>query len=267
MNFQEVQGNTKLLLKKSNRDDCMSEKIPKDSGIPNTPSFLYIVGKPGSGKSLMLESLLSEQYRIGKGKETCFDSIFYFCPKTSQGSYHNSFVEDLDPDKIHHELTPDNLSDVIEEIEEMNPEDGKDQWGRKVEPRYACIIFDDMITELKSRHIRPIVGRIGKNFRHLRLLIIVISQNYILLDKPTRDNVSHLIQFQTTNRKELERLNDEWFGQFDRHQFEDFWNFIHDKQFNFVIANRRNDEFCKCFNPITYNLPGGEGVGVVKREQ
>ena len=44
MNFQEVQGNTKLLLKKSNRDDCMSEKIPKDSGIPNTPSFLYIVG-------------------------------------------------------------------------------------------------------------------------------------------------------------------------------------------------------------------------------
>ena len=261
MNFQEVQGNTKLLLKKSNRDDCMSEKIPKDSGIPNTPSFLYIVGKPGSGKSLMLESLLSEQYRIGKGKETCFDSIFYFCPKTSQGSYHNSFVEDLDPDKIHHELTPDNLSDVIEEIEEMNPEDGKDQWGRKVEPRYACIIFDDMITELKSRHIRPIVGRIGKNFRHLRLLIIVISQNYILLDKPTRDNVSHLIQFQTTNRKELERLNDEWFGQFDRHQFEDFWNFIHDKQFNFVIANRRNDEFCKCFNPITYNLPGGEGGG------
>ena len=60
MNFCEGKGNTKLLLKKSNRDDVMSKKIPIDSGIPNTPSFLYIVGKPGSGKSLMLESLLSE---------------------------------------------------------------------------------------------------------------------------------------------------------------------------------------------------------------
>lgn len=131
MNFCEGKGNTKLLLKKSNRDDVMSKKIPIDSGIPNTPSFLYIVGKPGSGKSLMLESLLSEQYRVGPGKATCFDSIFYFCPKTSQGSYHNSFVEDLDPDKIHHDLTPDNLTDVIEEIEEMNPDDGKDKWGAR----------------------------------------------------------------------------------------------------------------------------------------
>ena len=259
MNFCEGKGNTKLLLKKSNRDDVMSKKIPIDSGIPNTPSFLYIVGKPGSGKSLMLESLLSEQYRVGPGKATCFDSIFYFCPKTSQGSYHNSFVDDLDPDKIHHDLTPDNLTDVIEEIEEMNPDDGKDKWGRKVEPRYACIIFDDMITELKSTRVRPIIGRIGKNFRHLRLLIIIISQNYILLDKPTRDNVSHLIQFQTTNKKELERLNWEWFGEFDRHQFEDFWNFIHDKPYNFVIANRRNDEYHKCFNPVTYS---GTGDGV-----
>jgi hypothetical protein len=255
MNFTEGKGNTKLLIKKSNRDDVMSEKIPKDSGIPNTPSFLYLVGKPGSGKSLMLESLLSEQLRIGPGKETCFDSIYYFCPKTSQGSYHNSFIEDLDPDKIHHSLTPDNLLDVIDEIEQSNPDDGKDQWGRKVKPRYSCVIFDDMITELKSTQIKPIIGRIGKNFRHLRIMIIIISQNYILLDKPTRDNVSHLIQYQTSNKKELERLNDEWFGKFNRFEFADFWNFIHDRPFTFVIANRRNDEFHKCFNPVTYNGP------------
>ena len=86
-------------------------------------------------------------------------------------------------------------------------------------------------------------------------MIIIISQNYILLDKPTRDNVSHLIQFNTTNIKELERLNDEFFGEFNKHEFLDFWQFIHDKPYQFVIANRREDSYHKTFNPISYVKP------------
>ena len=255
MKFTQGKGDTKLLIKKSKRDDVMSDKIPTESGVPNIPSFIYIVGRPGSGKSLMLESLMSEQYRIGPGKATCFDRIYYFCPKTSQGSYEDSFIKDLDSERIFHDLSYENLSETIEEIEELNPEDGLDRWGRPVPPKYTCLIFDDMITELKAKPVRPLISKIGKNFRHLRLMIIIISQNYILLDKPTRDNVSHLIQFNTTNLKELERLNDEFFGEFNKHEFIDFWQFIHDKAFQFVIANRREDSYHKTFNPIIYEKP------------
>ena len=73
--------------------------------------------------------------------------------------------------------------ECIEEVEDLNPPDLKDRWGRKVDPKYSCIIFDDMISELASPRIKPIIGKIGKNFRHLRLMIIIVSQNYILLPK------------------------------------------------------------------------------------
>lgn len=244
------QGDTKLLLKESLRDDVMSKTLPVNCGIPNTPAFMYICGRPGSGKSLMVESLLGEQWRTGKGKETCYDSIWYFCPRTSQGSYKDSFMEDLDPDKVFDELTPQNLWEVYTEIQDLNPPDLKDQWGRKVEPKYSLLILDDMITELNSKAVKPIMAKMSKNHRHLRVVIVVISQNYMLLEKNTRDNVSHLIQYNTTNLREKERLNEEWIGWATPKEFSQFWEFIFDKPYEFLIANRRTDTYHKTFNPV-----------------
>ena len=251
MKITTSEGDTKLLMKESLRDDVMSSKLPVNCGIPNTPAMIYIVGRPGSGKSLMVESLMGEQWSIGKGKETCFDSIWYFCPRTSQGSYKNSFMEDLDPDKTYEDLSPDNLWDVYNQIQDLNPPDLKDKWGRKVEPKYSCLIMDDVITEINSKAVKPIVARMSKNHRHLRVVIIIISQNYMLLEKNTRDCVSHLIQYNTTNLRERERINEEWVGWANNREFDEFWSYIFDKPYEFLIANRRTDEYHKTFNPIT----------------
>jgi len=261
-NFRKGKKGAELLIKKSLRDDVFDKSLKDlpECGLPNTPSFLYIVGRPGSGKSLMLESLFSSNYCIGKGKQTCFDKVFYFTPKTSEGSYEGSFVKDLDPDRIYNDLNVDNFLDVIEEVEELNPPDLKDKWGRKVKAKYSCIIFDDMISELASSRIKPIIGKIGKNFRHLRLMIIVVSQNYILLPKVTRDNVSHLIQYNTSNKLEKERLMFEWFGEFDRKEFEVFWDFCHQEKYSFIIANRRSDDYHLNFCPLEYTKPRSENL-------
>ena len=259
-NFKTGKKGSELLIKKSLRDDVFDKSLETlpECGLPNSPAFIYVVGRPGSGKSLMLESLFSKQYCIGKGKQTAFDRVFYFTPKTSEGSYEKSFVKDLDPDRIYNHLNVDNFLDVIEEVEELNPPDLKDKWGRKVKPKYSCIIFDDMISELASTRIKPIIGKIGKNFRHLRLMIIIVSQNYILLPKVTRDNVSHLIQYNTSNKLEKERLMFEWFGEFDRKEFEVFWEFCHREKYSFIIANRRCDSYHLNFAPLEYTKPEGE---------
>ena len=259
-NFKTGKKGSELLIKKSLRDDVFHKNLESlpECGLPNSPAFMYIVGRPGSGKSLMLESLFSKQYCIGKGKQTAFDRIFYFTPKTSEGSYEKSFVQDLDRDRIYNELNVDNFLDVIEEVEDLNPEGLRDKWGRKVEPKYSCIIFDDMISELSSSRIKPIIGKIGKNFRHLRLLIIIVSQNYILLPKTIRDNVSHLIQYNTSNKLEKERLMFEYFGEFSRKEFEVFWEYCFREKYSFIIANRRSDTYHVNFAPLEYTPPEGE---------
>ena len=47
MKIVESKGDTEVLISKSTRDLCMSDKIPTDCGLSNCPFTSYIVGKPG----------------------------------------------------------------------------------------------------------------------------------------------------------------------------------------------------------------------------
>ena len=112
MKIEIKPAGSNIKLSKSTRDNVMKGLKFGDCGLSDTAFTKYIVGRPGSGKSLYLESMIKHNYNI-KGKQTCWDRIFYMCPETSQGSYEDSFVEDMDDDDIYDKLDEENYINLI----------------------------------------------------------------------------------------------------------------------------------------------------------
>lgn len=251
MKVELGKAGTKLLLSKSTRDNDMSKDLKfNDCGLCRKPHTMYIVGRPGSGKSHMIESLLKEQYNLGKRKGTCFDSIYVFCPKSSQDSYEDSFIKHINPDHVFDELNVKTLEEAYDGAKETKAmgigKKGKDSQF------FTLIILDDMAVELREKYVRKLLLKMLRNHRHVNLSIWVISQNYLGLDKDCRDNIQQLIQFETASLIEKERLWAEWFSRFTKKDFELIFNYVFDKKYNFIQCDRRNDfAICKNFQPLT----------------
>ena len=249
MKISETKGNTEILVSKSTRDLVMSDKIPLDSGISNTPSTIYVVGRPGSGKSHFLESYMRRQMRIGsdKSKQTCFDSIYVVAPESSQGSYEKSFVCDCDPEKVYDELNIANLTEIYDGCCETK-ELGDDK--KKNDNYFSCVLIDDCATEMRDKHVRKLLLKMLRNHRHIHTTIILVSQNYMSMDKNCRDCVRQLVQFNTCNHKEKERIAVEWLGQFRPKEFEILWEYLFRDKYQFLMCDRKTDEIHKTFNKI-----------------
>jgi len=252
MKVQLGKEGTKLLISKSTRDLEMSKHLKfGECGLCRKPHTMYIVGRAGSGKSHMLESLLKEQYNLGKRKGTCFDSIYVFCPKTSQESYEDSFIKHINPDHVFDELNYATLNEAYDGAKDTKA------WGEgkkgKDSQYFSLIIIDDMATELRNKEVRKLLLKMLRNHRHVHLSMWIISQNYVSgLDKDCRDNIQQLIQFETGSLIEKERLWAEWFSRFTKKDFELIFDYVFDKKYNFIQCDRRNDfKVCKNFQPLT----------------
>ena len=245
MRIDEHSGDTEILVSKSTRDKVMSDKIPTNSGLSNAPFTCYIVGKPGSGKSHYIESLMKKQYRINKtGISTCWDSIYVVAPASSQDSYASSFVTDCDEEKVYDELNINNLNDIYDGIRETKDLSEKDN------NYYSLLILDDVATELRNKPIQKLLLRMLRNYRHLHLSIMIVSQNYMALEKQCRDNIRQLVQFSTNNIKEKDRLHHEYLGQFSNNEFEVLWEYLFKEPYQFLMVDRKTDEIHKTFNKL-----------------
>ena len=250
MKIDLIKPGSKILLSKSTRDMDMSKDIKfSDCGLCKKPHTMYIVGRPGSGKSHTIESLIKEQYCLGKRKGTCFDYIAVFCPKSSQNSYEDSFIKHIDQDHVYDELNVANLAEVYEEVQTIKAQgDGKS--GRESQ-YYSLIIIDDMATELKNKYVRKLLLKLLRNHRHNHLSIWIVSQNNLALDKDCRDCIQQLLQFETGNILEKERIWLEWMGKYTRKEFEIIWEYIFNEKYTFLQVDRRADyNICKSFNPL-----------------
>jgi len=245
MRITEEKGDTEILLSKSTRDLVMSKMIPTNCGLSNTPFTTYLVGRPSSGKSHWIESIMKKQYRVGPGKATCFDSIFVVAPESCQQSYKDSFAEDCDPEKVFDSLTINNLMEIYEGVKEtMGRGEGSN------EKYFSLLIIDDCATELRNRNIQKLLLTMLRNHRHIHLSVIVASQNYMAIEKNCRDNLKHLVQFNTTNKLEKDRIMKEWVGAYDKYQFEELWAYLFAEPYQFLMCDRKTDQLHKTFNPI-----------------
>lgn len=241
-----------------NKDDLKINNVRKSNNenyiLPFTPPkplethnfFMYIVGRPNSGKTHLLYSILHQ--KTPKFYRGLFDKIYMFSPS----------VETLNNWSIHEDRIFNKLD--FEELDKIL----KNEYD-SAENNNILLIFDDCIKDLqggKSKDINKLLSKMILNRRHITynssnthkrgsLSVIITSQKYNMLQLEYRTMASTNILFKTDNLKEQQAIYDELFeNKFNKSQYNQIQKFVYDKPHNFMLIN--DNEIYKNFDEINY---------------
>ena len=224
----ERDGGTKIKTFKSNRDEIISNQIPKEGAMCRESAVYYVVGSPGSGKSMLMESIMQKQLK------RAFHDVYLCCPRSN-------------PTKIFEELTLDNLQKVKDSTS-VATEDNKEA------PRFTCLVVDDCASDLRNKHVQKLLLKMIQNHRHMRLTIFIVAQSYQSLHITLRNNCTCLLQFRTGNVKERKAINDEVLCDYSPNECDEILHYIFRDKYEFLLYNRRKRLVCKSFNLLDIKI-------------
>jgi predicted GTPase len=156
----------------------------------NRHSTSVFIGRPGSGKSSILNSLFSSLFT------KVFHKIYLFIPDNSKASVKKSPFDVVPHEQQYNELTLENLTKVIEEIKSADKKNNN------------VIIFDDMASYLKNAETLKLLRELMMNKRHLHTSVIFLSQSWKLIDKTMRKLFDNLFIFKVS-KEELLTIGEE----------------------------------------------------------
>ena len=164
------------------------EEYPQFSHL-NKFNTTAILGKPGSGKTSILISILSQK---GKDKiyHKVFDFVYVFMPSQSRASLKNNIFEKHHPSRLFDELTMENLHAVFSAIEE-NSSKGKT----------SLIIYDDVGAVLKNKDIQLKLKQLSFNRRHMKVVQMFLIQSWLSVPLTIRKLFSNLIVFKPSKKE------------------------------------------------------------------
>lgn len=198
----------------------------------NTHTSSIILGRPGSGKSSLLHSFFQSN-KLLKG---VYDNIFLFIPVSSLASMGDKNIySTLSEDKVYHELTDENLSYVLEYINN-EPESNN------------CIIIDDMGSHLKDTVILKKLKKCLFNMRHIHTSIFFLCQTWKSMPKELRSIVSNLFIFKVS-KFEFESICEEIIN-IKRDCINDLMYLVYSEKFSFLFYNINSNRLFKNFDEL-----------------
>ena len=235
-------------------DNQMKKSKSLHPAIPQPPFSLLICSPKGGGKTTLLLNLL---YKRHKKKNAFyrhyFDSIYVFSPTFKLDK---KLQKMKIPDSQIYE-DQDDYEEIIQEIIQTQQEE-IEQLG-KSEADHVLLIFDDLAGSKMFSHNRSILNRLALNSRHYNISIILTTQQSNLINTAFRTNLSAMIIFGSclNNKKELQRLRDEYLGRFNDKQIKRILDYVfHDSPYNFLYLNFQSHGqlLHKNFNPLRITL-------------
>lgn len=164
----------------------------------NSYSFDVFIGKPGSGKTSLIISMLK-----GKGENKIyrkvFNNVLIVMPSSSIQSMKKNIFKDHDSEKIYDELNIDSINDIYDKLK-LYSEDKEN----------TLLIMDDVGASLKINEIQKLLKTIIYNRRHLKCKIIMLCQSYLSIHKEIRKLISNCIMFKPA-KIEMENFMNELF--------------------------------------------------------
>ena len=225
--------------------DDIDSSIPRS--LPQKGGFaLCMIGKPGSGKTTLILSLLCKNGRAFNKK---FDRVFLFSP--SLGTMSEDPFELLPDDQKFSDVDLNNLEYVLDDIADS---------GEKV-----LLIFDYVISDIRGKGRGEIENKLQKIFFNRRHLcgaggscsIIATAQTYNKIDPKLRRTASHLIFYENKNKKELKTIFDEIILIPEKEYF-DTLKYIYDKPHQMMYIDTtlpENKMIHKNFNQLIISSP------------
>ena len=240
-----------ISLKKNKHIDLKTPEFCCDSGIGehlnqydmlkhlNAFTFNGFIGKPGSGKTSLMISMLTgkKDKRIFR---KCFNNILLVMPTSSRNSLKKNIFETHPPDKMYDELNLDTITDIYHKLEMFSKE-----------KETTMLILDDVGASLKNTSIQVILRKIIYNRRHLKVSIFILLQSFMSLPKEIRKLFSNIFMFKPS-KVEFENLFGELF-ETKKEMALDIMNFVYKNPHDYLMMNIESQKLYKDFDEIIFN--------------
>lgn len=240
--IEEESKNNNIILDipKFHCDKPLGDHIPEP--LPSQNFFMTFIGKPRSGKTSTAIALLSQTNNKRKGTKAIyrgvFDNIIVVCPATSLSSLRNNIFEDLDQNKIFHDLDLDNLDRIYQMIQQYRDDDEQ-----------TLLYIDDMASSLKDKQLLKLFNKLICNRRHLKVSCIFISQYLNSIPLSNRKLISHIFLWKCNNKKEYTNIYEELMPM-ERNTFEQLIKFSFRDSHDFLFMDVDNGVFYRNFNKL-----------------
>lgn len=219
---------------KFNCDEKICDKLDEFPMIRdnlNTYNTTLIIGRQGSGKTSLTINFVKKLYKKK------FNKIYVFMPETSRNSLHQKIFDVLPPEQLFEELNYDNITEVYEQLKENSKN------GHK-----SLIIMDDVQKALKDGNVISQFKNIVANQRHLKVVNLILLQNYFALDNKVREIVNNVIFFKM-DKKQTQKIFEE-VAEMPKDIFEEINKIVFDEPHKWVLINQRQKRIYSMFDEI-----------------
>jgi len=220
--------------------DCVGTHMNEHSvtELMNVYGFLCVIGRPGSGKTSLTISLITQ--KNPKIYRKTHHHILVLMPQNSISSLKKNPFKVLPEENFYNELNENSITDIYNRIDSYSKD------GEK-----TLLFIDDMTADLKkSKNIELILKRIIYNRRHLKCNIIITAQSYVNIPLDIRKCISNCILFKPP-KKEMEVLFSE-LVESKKEIFDDIIRMAYDKKHNFLFINVPSQRMFKNWDELIF---------------
>ena len=210
----------------------------------NVFGFLCVVGRPGTGKTSLTISLIT-QNKPKIYKKTSHH-VIVIMPQNSINSMTKNPFKGLE--NAYHEINNDIICEIYDKIDGWSKDDEK-----------TLLYIDDMTADLKrTKLIQETLKKMIYNRRHLKLNLIITVQSYVNIPLDIRKNIQNCIMLKPSKR-EMELLFTELIEQ-KKELFLDIMKVVYTEPHNFLFVNIPNQRLFKNWDELIIMDSGEENI-------
>ena len=206
--------------------------------------FSGFIGRPGSGKTSLLISMLTGRKK-DKVFRKVFNNVILVMPTTSRQSMKNNIFKKHTPEKMYDELNGSTINDIHFKLLHSSSENDS-----------TLLILDDVGAMLKRPEIQENFRKIIYNRRHLKCSIIILLQSYMSIPKEIRKLFNNVVMWKPP-KTEFINLFEELF-ETKKDLALDIMNYAYEKTHDWLLLNVPSQRLFKGFDEIVVHDPDEE---------
>lgn len=196
--------------------------------LPQPPFLLTVVAPRKSGKTNLMVDAMTDKHKY-KAK---FDDIFIWSQTYHLDAKWKKL--NLEDDNVFTEWNGEEARTLLREVEDEVAEHPD---------RHFLFIFDDMIdANVMNPNKIGVLESIAVRGRHSNVSIIIITQQYMKLSPPIRNNTTNLIVFRIRNKNELAKITNENQENLDVDSFNKIYGYATGTKFCFLHVNNQEPD-------------------------
>jgi len=218
-------------------DGILNDKIDNIPVLRNLNKYntTILKGTSGQGKTSLLYSFLfNKKPRIYR---KIFDDIILVMPYQSRQSLEKPFDNFLKENNIYDDLNINNIDEIIEKIEDNANQDKK-----------TLLILDDVASVLKNKYISQRLAHLSFNYRHFKLVMLILVQTLRSIPPNIRKNTTNVILFKP-KKSEWESITEEYL-EMSKKEANNLFKIAFTDPFDWVLINPSSSKIFKKFDEI-----------------